>query len=82
VGCPVLSEKRQELRSAFVGVTQPCTVECYHADLLAEAANTAVQALRLLADTISKNDPISGNAADIGSATAKEIGVLCTRLVP
>jgi hypothetical protein len=28
VGCPVLSEKRQELRSAFVGVKQPCTVEC------------------------------------------------------
>jgi hypothetical protein len=24
----VLSEKRQELRSAFVGVKQPCTVEC------------------------------------------------------
>ena len=28
MGCPVLSEKRQELRSAFVGVKQPCTVEC------------------------------------------------------
>ena len=49
--------------------------------ILAEAANTAVQALRLLGDTISKNDPISGNAGDIGNATAKEIGVLCTRLV-
>ena len=28
MGCPVLSEKRQELPNAFVGVKQPCTVEC------------------------------------------------------
>lgn len=50
--------------------------------MLAEAANTGVKQLRLLADAISTNNLMIGNAIEVGNASAKEIGTLCTRLVP
>lgn len=50
--------------------------------MLAEAAATAVKELRVLADAISTNDPIIGNAIEIGNATAKEVGIVCMRLAP
>ncbi|MDO2394864.1 hypothetical protein QRB38_13690 [Mycobacterium avium subsp. hominissuis] len=50
--------------------------------VLAEAAHTAVNASRLLADAIGNNDPINGNAGDIADAAAGHIGLLCQRLAP
>jgi hypothetical protein len=50
--------------------------------VLAEAAHTAVKALRLLGDSISKGDPVNGNAGEIVDAAGGQVGVLCTRLAP
>jgi hypothetical protein len=61
------------LKSAIAPGTTP---------ILAEAASTAVKALRVLGDANSTNDLVIGNAIEISNATAKEVGVLCTRLAP
>lgn len=50
--------------------------------VLAEASNTAIKALRLLGDSYSSFDPISGNAHNIATAAADQMAALCMRLAP
>ena len=50
--------------------------------VLAEAAHTAVDALRLLGDAMIKGDPINGNAAEIANSAGGHVGLLCQRLAP
>jgi len=50
--------------------------------VLAEAAQTAVQALHLLADAMAVTDPVIGNAGEIVNAAGAQVGLLCKRLAP
>jgi len=50
--------------------------------VLAEAAHTAVKALRFLGDAIGKGDPVNGNAGEIVDAAGGHVGLLCIRLAP
>jgi hypothetical protein len=50
--------------------------------VLAEAAQAAVNALRLLADSYAVNAPILGNSVDIANDAGGHVGLLCQRLAP
>lgn len=50
--------------------------------ILAQAANTAAKALRVLGDSHITFDPISGNAHHLAVDAANQMAVLCTRLAP
>lgn len=50
--------------------------------VLAAAAHTAVDALHLLGDAMSKGDPANGNAGELVEAAGGHVGLLCERLAP
>jgi hypothetical protein len=50
--------------------------------ILAQAANTAVNAFRLLGDAYINSDPIAGNAYDIALESSDQMAALCTRFAP
>jgi len=50
--------------------------------VLAQAAHSAVSALRLLGDSMSPPNEIDGNAGEIANAAAAQMGTLCKRLAP
>lgn len=50
--------------------------------VLANAADTAVKAYRVLGDSYTKFEPIAGNAHDLAVEASDQMVALCTRLAP
>lgn len=70
-------EHYREASHALDGQIAPGTTPA-----LAEAAKTAVSALRTLGDSMSPPSDINGNAFDIANEASAQVGILCQRLAP